>query len=392
MPSRMTPLETVRSCRGRRAVRLRPAGRCAAVFVVLAVAVCGWAGGATGRPPSATSTGKAASPGATAGGLPGTGAAAPQPTVALPVASPRVLLITAHPDDETMFDLGRFRERGWDVSVALVTNGEAGKVVQAIQGTYDPQSGPDVLLEKAPGRGTWLTVPPLGPRLREIRTPVALAKERRREFIASLSCHGVTRVFFLSSLGHPAFRDGWDIGVTTWDTTLLAARLETIARRVRPDVVITLDPDETWAHPQHWGLARIVLRSWDDGAFDSPGAPRPALYGIRENGWYFASLAPESGDESFDRTAWSPVIGMTYAAYWTLASSAYISQSSQPVWFAARVRAGLLPGYGGVDLIRRLDAGSGRPGLGALFERWPPDAAAMARLPRRPAVTQFPSR
>lgn len=46
------------------------------------------------------------------------------PCAARPVATTRVLLITAHPDDETLFNLGRFRERGWRMAVALVTNGE----------------------------------------------------------------------------------------------------------------------------------------------------------------------------------------------------------------------------------------------------------------------------
>ena len=54
-----------------------------------------------------------------------------------------------------MFDLGRFRERGWDVSVALVTNGENGQVVQAIRDPYDPEGGDDILVEKDPGPGAW---------------------------------------------------------------------------------------------------------------------------------------------------------------------------------------------------------------------------------------------
>ena len=79
---------------------------------------------------------------------------------------------------------------------------------------------------------------------------------------------------------------------------------------------------------------------------------------------------------------------MTYAEYWTAATSSYVSQSSHPVWFAARVRAGILPGYGDVELIRRLDQGDG-PGLEVLFERYPPDRAAMKRLPTHPRVVDL---
>ena len=302
------------------------------------------------------------------------------------VGAPRVLLITAHPDDETMFSLGRFRERGWNVSVALVTNGENGQVVQAVRAPYDPARDDDILVEKPPGPGTWLTTPPRGPRLRQIRSPVALAEERRREFIDSLSLHGVTQVFFLSGLQRPDFEDSWDNGVSRWDKRLLAERLAEVVRRVRPDLVITLNPGETWAHPQHWGLARIVQALLDEGAFAVAGRPRPALYGIRENGWYKRSTRPQAGDIRLDRTAASRVLQTTYADYWQQATASYLSQSSHPDWFAARVRAGILPGYGAVDIIRLLAPGGGRPRLDVLLESSPPDSAAMARLPSAPEV------
>lgn len=67
---------------------------------------------------------------------------------------PRVLVIIAHPDDETMFNLGRFKERGWFVGVALVTNGESGHVVQGIKTDYDPAKNRDILVEAPPGAGT----------------------------------------------------------------------------------------------------------------------------------------------------------------------------------------------------------------------------------------------
>jgi LmbE family N-acetylglucosaminyl deacetylase len=297
----------------------------------------------------------------------------------------RVLLITAHPDDETMFDMGRFRERGWDVSIALVTNGENGGVVEGIVAGLDPGSTQDVLVEHDPAPGVWLTRPPAGPPLREISTHVALARERRQEFLASQAINGVTRVFFLSGLQTSDFEDSWDNGVRNWDIPLLEDRLLHVVQRVRPDVIVTLNPDETWAHRQHWGLARIVRQMYSSGRFDLPGEPTSVLYGIREHGWYDRSLVPQRGDERFDRTASSAVLGATYADAWTAATSAYISQSSHPVWFAARVAAGLLPGYSTFDLIRRLDRSS-RPGLTALFAEHPPDRVAMAALPARPQV------
>jgi len=298
----------------------------------------------------------------------------------------RVLLITAHPDDETMFDMGRFRERGWDVSIALVTNGENGGVVGGILPA--PDASGDVLNEHDPAPGVWLTQPPVGPPIREISTHLALARERRHEFLTSQAINGVTRVFFLSGLTTSDFEDSWDNGVRNWDVPVLESRLRAVDRIVNPDVIITLNPDENWAHKQHSGLGRIVQGMYDEGQFDQPGQPRPILYGIREHGWYDRSLVPQRGDERFDRTVVSPVLGASYAEAWTTATSAYISQSSHPIWFAARVEAGLLPGYSSFDLIRRLDH-SHRPGLPALLADYPPDAAAMGALPARPAVTRY---
>ena len=171
---------------------------------------------------------------------------------------PRVLLIMAHPDDETMFTMGRFRERGWLVSIALVTNGENGQVVQGIKPHYVPAEDEDILIERTPGPGTWLTIPPDGPRLREIRTHTSLAREWRSEFLKSMSRHGVVTVFFLSEPAHTDFEDSWDNRVVNWNKALLTDRLQKADRRVNPDIIITLNPDETRAHPQHIGLARIV--------------------------------------------------------------------------------------------------------------------------------------
>jgi len=115
------------------------------------------------------------------------------------VAEPlKIMLITAHPDDETMFNLGRFRERGWQVSIALVTNGENGSVVQGIKQDYDPKKDDDILIELDAGPGAWLTVPPEGPRLKEITTHPDLAFQRRQEFLSSCGLHGVVTAYFLS--------------------------------------------------------------------------------------------------------------------------------------------------------------------------------------------------
>ena len=302
------------------------------------------------------------------------------------VSSPRVLLITAHPDDETLFNLGRFKERGWYVAIALVTNGEGGSVVQAIRHDYDPDRDKDILIEAAPGPDAWLTQPPDGPRLRQIASSYQLAEQRRGEFLSGMARHRVSEVFFLSTLEDADFEDSWDNGVINWDHNLLVQRLGKVVSLARPEIIITLNPDETWAHPQHQGLGRIVLGLHRDGFFDRPGLPRPALYGLREHGWYFQSLAHQVGDLTFDRYEWSSVLATTYADSWWGVTSTYISQSSHPIWFEARVGVGILPGYAETDRIRRLTCEDCSGGLNEQFERYPPNRLGMNRLPDNPTV------
>ncbi len=306
-----------------------------------------------------------------------------------PHGLPRLLLITAHPDDETLFNLGYFRERGWPMQVALVTNGEHGGVVQGLKADFDPQRDEDILIELDPAPGVWLTSPPAGPRIAEIATIEQLARQRRDEFLGTLAFHGVTAAYVLSGLDTFDFEDSWDNGVANWDLGLLRTRLALVARRARPDLVITLNPGETWAHRQHTGLGRIVAALHAEGLFDTCGRDRPALYGLREHGWYEESLIPQAGDAVLPRARRSAVLGQTYAEYWRTATWYYLSQSSHPVWFAARAGVGLLPGYADADLIRRLDDGPMSASLEALLERFPPSARLQARLPPAPILVDL---
>ena len=267
----------------------------------------------------------------------------------------RVLFITAHPDDETLFGLGRFRERDWQVDVALVTNGEGGQVVEGIRSTPDKDG--DVLTEKDPAPTVRVVAkPPDGRRGRPVRSSVDLARERRAEFLDTMARQGVHEVFFLSDLQRSDYEDSWDNGIRNWDVPRLQRQLALISERVQPGVVVTMNPGETWAHKQHQGLGRIVRSMWISGQLDSATGTRPILYGLREHGWYEQSQVPQKGDETFDRSAFSPTLQRTYAENWTWATDSYVSQSSHPVWFQARADAGFLSGYGDIDIIRRLAA------------------------------------
>jgi len=304
---------------------------------------------------------------------------------------PKILLVIPHPDDETMFNMSRFTERGWDVTVVLVTSGENGSVVQSIVKNYNPKKDKDALIEKDPAVGVHAINPADCRVLQEIPTHNQLALERRNEFIKSLSLYRVKTIYFLSSPEEFTFEDNWDNGVKNWNNTLLSKDLKYISNKTHPDIVITLNPDETWGHRQHWGLGKIVQSLWTEGAFDSQGKLRPEFYGIREYGWYKESQIPQNGDESFRRDEFSQVLGMTYADYWTKATSCYITQSSHPIWSSARIKADIVPGYGNLDVIRRLDKVDGRESLTKLFSEFHPDSEKMSELPAEPEIIKLPA-
>ncbi|MCC6747164.1 MAG: PIG-L family deacetylase [Deltaproteobacteria bacterium] len=284
---------------------------------------------------------------------------------------PAVLIVMAHPDDETMIGdlLGRMKERGVRVTLALVTNGERGKVVRGLRPEGERRPGEDPLVERTPGDG----VP-------GIRTPTDLARARRRELRAAARFHGVEQVVFLSpDLAEPRFVDGWEGGVRSWPRKELGRRLAELAKELRPEVVITLNPHEPRNHPQHRGLGRLVSQLHASGGFDGPGG-RPSLYGIREQDWYHGSLAAQPGDERFARDVWSWVLGRTYRSWMELGADVYRTQSSRPRYAAARNRAGLNPGVQPESILRRLDDGPGDRSLTALLAAHAPRLRLRDRL------------
>lgn len=217
------------------------------------------------------------------------------------------------------------------------------------------------------------------------RTPFLAHQRQRGECPAPQTEHNSSAEYDLAGRNTYTLKTGIATlsGTNLWECPIRPT--ERIARRSRPDIVITLNPDEAWAHPRHRGLGRLVGRLHRTGVFDRPGASRPRLFGLREHGRYAESLRPQVGDESFDRLAWSPVLKATYADDWRRATASYVSQSSHPVWFAARAAAGLLPGYGARDMIRQLNCGACAEGLGRLLRRYPAPAGLARTSPNPPA-------
>lgn len=272
---------------------------------------------------------------------------------------PSVLIVMPHPDDETMMGdvLGRMKERGFRVTIALITNGENGQVVSGI----DPKKD-DPIVESFPGQKK--------ANKKNIRSKADLARARRQELRRAAKRHGASEVVFLSSPDQPDFVDDYDGGVTSWDPKALRKKLRAVSKKSRPDVVITMNPDPEWVHPQHSGVGKLVRELYDAGNF-STGKRAPALYAIRENDWYEQSKDSQPGDEVFARGERSRLLGKTYGEHMRSGAKVYKTQSSTPKALAARADKGIVPGYQDVGILRRLDTGSA-PGVSALLEAHEP--------------------
>jgi LmbE family N-acetylglucosaminyl deacetylase len=151
-------------------------------------------------------------------------------------AERRLLLVFAHPDDESVFAAGlacRTRAQGGRVALCTATPGEQGK----------------------------LGDPPVCPRER-------LGAVRQAELMAACTELGIRTV---RVLGYP------DRGLASAPADTIRRQLVEIIRAVRPQVVVTFDPNGSNLHPDHVAISRFtsdaVAASGDARWFPDLGAP-----------------------------------------------------------------------------------------------------------------------
>ncbi|MEU6663314.1 N-acetyl-1-D-myo-inositol-2-amino-2-deoxy-alpha-D-glucopyranoside deacetylase [Streptomyces sp. NPDC046821] len=155
----------------------------------------------------------------------------------------RLLLVHAHPDDESINNgatMARYAADGAHVTLVTCTLGEEGEVI------------PDRLAHLAPDREDIL-----GP-------------HRIGELAAAMKELGVTDHRFLGGPGR--FRDSGMMGAPQnerpgafWSADLdeAAACLVEVIREVRPQVLVTYDPDGGYGHPDHIQAHRVAMRAAD---------------------------------------------------------------------------------------------------------------------------------
>jgi N-acetyl-1-D-myo-inositol-2-amino-2-deoxy-alpha-D-glucopyranoside deacetylase len=200
-------------------------------------------------------------------------------------ASRRLLLVHAHPDDETINNgatMARYATEGVHVTLITCTRGELGEVI------------PPELAHLAADRQD------------------RLGEHRVGELAAAMAALGVTDHRFLDEVPGPFpgpfepvhYRDSgmaWGPGgqaVAAPDTRPgafaladpddAAARLAAVLRELRPQVVVTYDPGGGYGHPDHVQAHRVTMRAVELAEAPGPGGARDAGWPVPKVYWVVA--------------------------------------------------------------------------------------------------------
>lgn len=203
---------------------------------------------------------------------------------------PKVLIVIAHPDDESGFACTVYKiahDLHGTVDLALVTNGEGGYKYSTLAEAYYGLA----LTDEKVGRAH-------------------LPAIRKKELMNAGKILGIRKYFFFDQKDHRYTTDVEEAFRGIWDTTMVARRLRAIMREGKYDFVFTLAPvPETHGH--HKGATILALRA---AAGLAPEARPVMLAGsVREKdsveaafhglpGYPLTAIAPDAPVYRFDRT------------------------------------------------------------------------------------------
>jgi N-acetyl-1-D-myo-inositol-2-amino-2-deoxy-alpha-D-glucopyranoside deacetylase len=180
----------------------------------------------------------------------------------------RLLLVHAHPDDETLATgatLARYAAEGAGVTLVTCTLGQEGEVIP--------------------------------PELRHLESARddALGPLRERELAAAMAALGVCDFRLLAGgrwrdsgmawLAPGIAGEGADVHPDAFvraDVEEAAAELARVVREVRPHVVVTYDPEGGYGHPDHVHAHRVTMRAVE--LAEAPGSAGTDVDG-RAPGW-----------------------------------------------------------------------------------------------------------
>ncbi|OEV14045.1 N-acetyl-1-D-myo-inositol-2-amino-2-deoxy-alpha-D-glucopyranoside deacetylase [Streptomyces nanshensis] len=190
----------------------------------------------------------------------------------------RLLLVHAHPDDESINNgatMAGYAAEGVHVTLVTCTLGEEGEVIPAelahLAPEQQPESGP-ASEGSGSGSGSGGETSPSG-----ALTP--LARHRMGELARAMRELGVSDHRLLGGPGR--YRDSGMTGLPAnsrpgsfWQAPLdeAALHLVPVIREVRPQVLVTYDPDGGYGHPDHIKAHRVAMRAAELAA-DPDAAP-----------------------------------------------------------------------------------------------------------------------
>jgi N-acetylglucosamine malate deacetylase 2 len=185
---------------------------------------------------------------------------AQQPRRALPPVwtPPRVLIVVAHPDDESCFAATTYRiakELGGTVDQAVITNGEGGFRYSLLA---EPYYGVK-LTDEAVGRAH-------------------LPAIRKQELLEAGKVLGIRRHYFLEQKDEHYTQDAHEVLERTWDRKRVLGRLEKLLAEGGYDFVFTLFPDPE-THGAHKAATILALQA----AEAQPAEQRPIVLGCEDS-------------------------------------------------------------------------------------------------------------
>ncbi|MFB9907316.1 N-acetyl-1-D-myo-inositol-2-amino-2-deoxy-alpha-D-glucopyranoside deacetylase [Allokutzneria oryzae] len=154
-------------------------------------------------------------------------------------APPRLLLVHAHPDDESLWTGGtiaRYAAQGVHVTVITCTLGEEGEVIpEGLRGL-----GPDAADQLG------------GYRVGELRSACGALGIADHRFLGGLGRWRDSGMVDTTANAHPrAFVNG--------DLDEQVAALEAVLRELRPQVVVSYDPNGGYGHPDHIRAHQVTM-------------------------------------------------------------------------------------------------------------------------------------
>ncbi|MFE4670080.1 N-acetyl-1-D-myo-inositol-2-amino-2-deoxy-alpha-D-glucopyranoside deacetylase [Streptomyces sp. NPDC056716] len=197
-------------------------------------------------------------------------------------AGRRLLLVHAHPDDESINNgatMAAYAAQGARVTLVTCTLGERGEVIP--------------------------------PQLAHL-TGAALGAHRLGELTTALSALGVSDFRQLGGAGR--YTDSGMMGLPDnddpacfWqaDVDSAAALLLDVIREVRPQVLVTYDPDGGYGHPDHIQAHRVALRAAELAAAEGIGVDRIFYHRVPRTAaeTAFARLAADLPTLPYERAA-----------------------------------------------------------------------------------------